>query len=38
MAFSEEVYDTFINTDAAIFITEWDEFQNLNWQKIHKRL
>ena len=36
--YSEEVYDTFINADAAIFLTEWDEFQNLNWQKIKKAM
>ena len=24
--------------DAAIFLTEWVEFQNLNWQKIAKAM
>ena len=33
-SFSNSLYDTFIGTDAGIFITEWEEFQNLNWSKI----
>ena len=32
--YSDKVYETFINADAAIFLTEWGEFQNLNWPKI----
>ena len=36
--YSKEVYDTFIDADAAIFLTEWDEFLNLNWQKISKAM
>mgnify|MGYP001254618598 CR=1 FL=1 len=36
--YSNEVYDTFIDADAAIFLTEWDEFLNLNWQKISKAM
>ncbi len=34
----DKVYETFINADAAIFLTEWDEFQNLNWPKIAKAM
>ena len=33
-SFSNSLYETFIGTDAGIFITEWEEFQNLNWSKI----
>ncbi len=36
--YSNEVYDTFVDADAAIFLTEWDEFLNLNWQKISKAM
>ena len=36
--YSDKVYETFINADAAIFLTEWDEFQNLNWPKIAKAM
>ena len=36
--YSDEVYKTFINVDAAIFLTEWAEFQNLNWPKIAKSM
>tara|TARA_Y100001933_G_scaffold167967_1_gene166221 strand:+ start:1 stop:1407 length:1407 start_codon:yes stop_codon:yes gene_type:complete len=36
--YSSEVYETFTNVDAAIFLTEWVEFQNLNWQKIAKAM
>ena len=27
-----------MNADAAIFLTEWGEFQNLNWPKIAKAM
>ena len=33
-SFSNSLYETFKDTDAGIFITEWGEFQNLNWSKI----
>ena len=36
--YSSEVYETFTNVDATIFLTEWVEFQNLNWQKIAKAM
>jgi len=36
--YSDEVYKTFTNVDAAIFLTEWDEFGNLNWPKIAKAM
>jgi len=36
--YSSEVYQTFTNADAAIFLTEWGEFQNLNWPKIAKTM
>ena len=36
--YSDEVYKTFKNVDSAIFLTEWVEFQNLNWPKIAKSM
>ena len=36
--YSDEVYKTFTNVDAAIFLTEWDEFESLNWPKISKTM
>ena len=33
-SFSSSLYETFIDSDAAIFITAWEEFENLNWSKI----
>ena len=36
--YSDKVYDTFDDADAAIFLTEWSEFQNLNWPKIAKAM
>ena len=33
-SFSNSLYETFKGTDAGIFITEWDEFQNVDWTKI----
>ena len=32
--FSNSLYETFEDTDAAIFMTEWKEFENLEWNKI----
>ena len=36
--YSESVYDTVIDTDAAIFLTEWNEFENLNWEIISQSM
>ena len=32
--FSNSLYKTFVDADAAIFMTEWEDFQNLSWEKI----
>ncbi len=32
--YSNTIYDTFTNVDAALFLTEWDEFESLDWGKI----
>ncbi len=37
-SFSNSLYETFKDTDAGIFMTEWDEFQNLNWSKISPQM
>ena len=34
--YSNSIYDTFINADA-IFLTEWEEFHELNWNEISKK-
>ena len=28
--------DTFKNSDAAIFLTEWDDYKKINWQQVSK--
>ena len=37
-SYSNSLYETFIDSDAAIFITEWEEFENLNWLKISPQM
>lgn len=37
-SYSNSLYETFIDSDAAIFITEWEEFENLNWSKISPQM
>ncbi len=32
--FSRDIYKSLKNADAAIIITEWPEYRNLNWEKI----
>ena len=34
--YSDTIYSTFKNADAAIFLTEWGEFASLNWEEISK--
>ena len=36
--FSNSLYETFIDTDAAIFLTDWEDFQNLNWSNISPKM
>ncbi len=36
--FSNSLYETFQNADAAIFVTEWEEFQNLDWEFISLKM
>ena len=31
---SSNIYDATENADAVVILTEWEEFKNLNWQKI----
>ncbi len=37
-SFSSSLYETFVDSDAAIFITAWGEFENLNWSKISPKM
>ncbi len=32
--YSNSIYSTFENADAALFLTEWGEFASLNWERI----
>jgi len=32
--YSNSIYETFENVDSAVFLTEWEEFESLNWQEI----
>ena len=32
------IYETFHNADAAVFLTEWEEFEFLNWHEISKKM
>ena len=36
--FSNSIYESFENVDAAVFLTEWEEFESLNWQNISKKM
>ena len=33
-----ELSNVFEGADAAIFLTEWDEYRNLNWEKISQAM
>ena len=37
-SFSNSIYESFENVDAAVFLTEWEEFESLNWQNISKKM
>tara|TARA_B100000212_G_C27383839_1_gene538253 strand:- start:4833 stop:6245 length:1413 start_codon:yes stop_codon:yes gene_type:complete len=32
--YSENIYNSFIDADAAVFLTEWEEFRNINWKRV----
>ncbi len=32
--FEQDIYKSILNSDAIILITDWEEYTNLNWQKI----
>ena len=32
--FEQDIYKAVVNSDAIILITDWEEYTNLNWQKI----
>ncbi len=36
--YSNSIYETFDNVDSAVFLTEWEEFESLNWQEISKKM
>ncbi len=34
--FSKQIYKTFEDADATVLLTDWDNYKNLNWEKISK--
>ena len=36
--FSEDVYETVVNADAIVLLTEWDEYKNLDWERISNKM
>ena len=38
MELFNEIYETFKDVDAALFLTEWNEFASLNWEEISKMM
>ena len=34
----DSIYETFVNADAAVFLTEWGEFESLNWHEISTKM
>ena len=36
--YSNSIYETFKDVDAALFLTEWNEFASLNWEEISKMM
>ena len=36
--YSNSIYETFNNADAAVFLTEWEEFELLNWEAIATKM
>ena len=36
--FSNNIDDALKDADAAVIITNWDEYKNLNWQKLYRSM
>tara|TARA_B100000212_G_C27002681_1_gene375681 strand:- start:217 stop:477 length:261 start_codon:yes stop_codon:yes gene_type:complete len=36
--YSDSLTETFCNADAAVFLTEWGEFESLNWKEISSKM
>ena len=36
--YSKSINETFYNADAAVFLTEWEEFESLKWEEISKNM
>ena len=37
-SFSSEIEDTFINADAILILTEWQEYEKINWLKMSQKV
>ena len=35
-SFTNNIYDSINNADAALVLTEWEDYTNLNWEKVSK--
>ena len=36
--FSRDIYEAVVNADAVVLLTEWDEYKNLDWEMISKKM
>ncbi len=36
--FSKDIYQAVVNADAVVLLTEWDEYKNLDWERISKKM
>ena len=36
--FSKNIYEAVVNADAIVLLTEWDEYKNLDWERISKKM
>ena len=34
--FCDDLYDSINNSDAVLVLTEWEEYSNINWNKVSK--
>ena len=36
--FSRDIYEAVVNADAVVLLTEWNEYKNLDWERISKKM
>ena len=37
-SFSTNLYKVFENADAAVILTEWEEYKHINWEEVSKKM